>query len=250
MKLTPATQYENTFCKFLLYGDSGAGKTFAAASAGSKDMKIAILETEPNGLLSIRASNPNALVVEAKDVKTIGEFITAALNGSLKRDYGVEIVVFDSLTEIQRIMKDSIVGKGRMSLQHWGLLTDKMRSMMRSIREIPMHVVCTALSAVSNTEDGDRFVAPAFEGKKLANEVAQYFNAVGYVFKKQDQQTKNIVHSVMLSGPHTYMCKAVAPLQPIEGTNINDWILRCLANKSQPNSTRAASDPRSQKRRR
>ena len=248
MKLTPATNYENTFCKFLLYGDSGAGKTHAAASAGSKKMKVAILETEPNGLLSIRTSNPDALVVEAKDVKTIGEFISSALNGSMQKEYGVEVVVFDSLTEIQRILKDSIVGKGRMSLQHWGILTDKMRSMMRSIREIPMHVVCTALSSVNSTDDGESFVVPAFEGKKLANEIAQYFNAVGYVYKRQDPNNKSIVHSVMLTGPHTYMCKGVAPLQAIEDTNINGWIKRCLQHRGHVEKPKIADDPKRRRR--
>ena len=256
MELFPVKQYGSAFTKFMLYGDSGSGKTFASARSGSEKMKVAILVTEPNGLMSVRAANPDAMVVEASDIETIQKFIMAAADGTFKKKYDIEVVAFDSLTEMQMMIKESIAGKSTaMTQQQWGLLLDKTRRMLRSIRDIPMHVVCTALAKTDYTETGERYVVPALEGS-IRREAAQYFNAVGYCYKTQEEQesktgqtTKMVVHRVMLSGPSHYLCKGVHPLKATEEPNLNDWILRCMSNFGSAQQMGVAADPKRRKRR-
>ena len=219
---------EHSPMKILLYGQSGAGKSWAASSCP----KPAVLLTERNGLQSIRHSNPEAKVAYCSNANDVRDFIVAAMKGELS-EAGCESIVVDSLTEIQRLFADEILGsKGEenatMSLQDWGILTDKMRRFMRVMRDIDMNVVCTALVEHQPDEaSGSVRVFPAFQGKKLAGEVAQYFNVVGYVFKKEGKDSdgnRAIEHRIMLDGPSRYLCKPCYPLGGIREPDLAVWV--------------------------
>ena len=250
MKILKPSSAELQHLKVLLYGDSGAGKTFAAASAGSKNFPVAILETEANGMLSIQASNPNALVIRASSIADVEEFIVDVKNpkGELRGKHGVKVVAIDSLTEIQRLVKEDIVGNGQASLQQWLFITERMRRLIRAIRDLDIHVVCTCLAVTKYDSDQIRQVVPCFEGQKLHIECPQYFSAVGYVYKDiLEEEGKNFVlHRVMFSGPSTYMCKVAAPLAAVETANVRDWIERCTTYTPTGDGhgkTEVASDP-------
>ena len=137
--------------KILLWGNSGAGKSWAAASSGGGD--VFILATERNALQSIKHSNPDARVLYAGDVAGVRDVLKAAMTGELA-EAGARVLVIDSLTEVQRLIKDEIIaskGGADLTIQDWGTLTEKMRRLLRTIRDLPFHVVCTALAPVSYT---------------------------------------------------------------------------------------------------
>lgn len=212
--------------KGLLFGQSGSGKSWLAASA----RKPFVLLTEENGRQSIRKSNPDAVIVRVDSFAGVRDFIAMAARDKL-REHGCQTVVLDSLTEIQRLMKDEIMtgrppGEG-MTLQDWGELTERMRRMMRTIRNLPYDTVCVALDAFSEEENGPRYVYPSFEGKKLHNEVVQYFNFAAYVFKRERTSgangEKTIEHAAMLEGPSRYLVKPCAPLTGIQRGPMSDW---------------------------
>ena len=212
---------------------------------------MAILETEANGMLSIQASNPHAFVVHATSIADVEDFIRdiKSPDGELRGKHGVQAVVIDSLTEIQRLVKEDIVGNSQASLQHWLLITERMRRLIRAIRDLDLHVVCTCLAATKYDSDQVKHVVPCFEGQKLHIEAPQYFSAVGYVYREQvEGDTKNyIVHRVMFNGPSTYMCKVVMPLKAVENTNVRGWIERCTSydptKAEKTEKTEVASDP-------
>ena len=181
MKILRPSSAEIKHLKVLLFGDSGSGKTYTAASAGSEDFPVAILETEANGMLSIQASNPHAFVVHATSIADVEDFIRdiKSPDGELRGKHGVQAVVIDSLTEIQRLVKEDIVGNSQASLQHWLLITERMRRLIRAIRDLDLHVVCTCLAATKYDSDQVKHVVPCFEGQKLHLEAPQYFRAVG-----------------------------------------------------------------------
>jgi hypothetical protein len=211
--------------KVMLFGDPGAGKTWAAVTAP----KPLVLLTEQNGVTSIRESNPDARIAYVSDIGGVREILSMAYKGELK-DMGVRTIVIDSLTEVQRLFKDEIIEQksadNEFTLRDWSILTEKMRKFMRTIRDLPYHVVCTAL-AKSELEEttGVRYVVPAFEGKKTAAEVAQYFNAVGYMAKKEvdEDGTKKIIYRAVLEGPSRFMTKPCFPLTGVQEPDMGKW---------------------------
>ena len=219
---------ENMHHKILLYGNSGAGKSWASAGSGGSD--VFILATERNALQSIKHSNPKARVLYTGEIGGVREFIGAAISGELHKQ-GARVLVIDSLTECQRLLKDEILaGKAgnEFGIQDWGTLTEKMRRMLRTIRDLPYHVICTALSQSEIEEStGMRHVAPAFEGKKLPNEVAQYFNVVGYCYKQENVngEGKRVVeHKIMVDGSSRFVVKPCHPLNGIMRPDLQMWI--------------------------
>ena len=203
----------NTAIKCLVYGDSGAGKSFLAASAP----KPLILLTEANGQASIMHSNPSADIIHITSDAMLGAVLKDICenpNNWSKYD----TIVIDSLTEMQRLIKDRITnqGKKQMRLQDWGILADNMRALIRRIRQLEKNVVCLCLlEAQLEEETGVRHLKPAFEGKKTSGEIAQFFNFVGFLYTSLEQVKENetkTVRSLMVEGPSRVMCKPTYPL--------------------------------------
>jgi hypothetical protein len=207
-----------------LYGDSGAGKTWLAASAP----RPVVLLTEQNGEQSLRLSNPEASYVVAKTFEDVRDFLRLAQDGSL-REQGFESLVIDGLTEVQQLIRDEISarkGGDEFTIADWGELTDKMRKLMRLLRTLASryHVVCTMLSEEEFAGEV-KHVRPAFQGKKLANEVMQFFSAVGYVFKRPAKgEDSGVEHVAMFDGPSRIKAKNCHPLRGSRPGPISDWI--------------------------
>lgn len=220
--------------KALIYGDSGVGKTWTASTAP----RPVYLLTEPNGLPTIRASNPDAVVVQADEghggMETVRAFLRAAKDGTLARETGAETVVLDSLNELQRMVRDEIVAtkrgshqEGVFTLQDWGTLTDKMRAMVRAFRDLPFHLVGITHADAQTEEGGPRHILPMFMGRSLPNEIAGYFSVVGYQYRKQSKgEDGEVVTSrhVLLQGPPTVVSKGLPGLDPVEVPNVTQWI--------------------------
>ena len=216
----------------LLFGDSGAGKTWRIA----KSPNPIIVLCEPNGEQSVVQSNPDAQYAVVETADDLRLFIGLALDGTLKED-GCETLVFDSLTEIQRLFKDEIQatnGTVEMSIADWGTLTEKMRRFMRTLRSLSQdyHVICTALAEASTASE-IRYVTPSFQGRKLANEVMQFFNLVGFAYKRPAKDS--VEHVVMFDGPARIKCKNCHPVRGVRTDDPVDWIkeLRAGPEKSE-----------------
>lgn len=215
-----AAECERLQAKILIYGDSGSGKTYGC----SQTHNVIILLCEKNGMVSVKNSNPNALVVGCTSINEVRAFMHEAMTGGLDR-HKVSTIVIDGLTEIQRMIKDEIVGSGKqMKLQDWGLLADKMRKLLRTIRNLPYNVICTALAEYTYDEDQVRYTGPQFEGKKTAAEVMQYFTAVGVSHKTVNKEKNTVDYRVMFSGRANVMCKSAGSLNPVEGGGANNWL--------------------------
>jgi len=210
--------------KILLHGNSGAGKTWASTTAPNPYFLL----TEANGLPTIRQANPDAIVVHATNMNVVREFFTEAMSGGLP---DCKTIVVDSLTEIQRMMRDEImVGRENyadFSMKDWGELTERMRRFVRLLRDLPYHVVATALASVTEDDEGTRHIIPQFQGRAIPNEIAGYFSVVGYVFKREVENEggeKEILHRIMVEGPSRILCKPCAPLTGIVEGDMSDWI--------------------------
>ena len=224
-------QRAQTYIKCLIYGDSGAGKSFLAATSP----KPLILLTEPNGQASIMHSNPNADLIHINSVQTLWE-VLRDIRDNPKNWTKYDSLVIDSLSEVQRLFKDELTGHGRntMKLQDWGKLADNMRKFMRALRQIPKNIVCLALLETTYEEStGQRHLRPAFEGKKTSGEIAQFFNFVGFLYAAQNPQDKDQVNRhLILEGHKEVLCK---PTYPLTGTITNPNISKMFAKITSTN---------------
>lgn len=225
---------EELFYKILLYGESGAGKTWLAATSGPGTI---VVLTERNGEQSVRLANPDARYVVVGTIGEVREILRAAQADLLSSEEDpVTTIVFDGLTEIQRLFKDEMLAikksngeaEPTMSVADWGDLTEAMRRFLRFIRDLPVNVVCTAL-AESEMEGETRHVFPAFQGKKLYSEVMQFFNAVGYVYRKGPEE-----HVAMFDGPSRFSCKPSFPLRGTRPGPVVDWLAELSAAATKP----------------
>lgn len=225
--------------KLLVYGHSGAGKTWLAASAPNP----IVLLTEQNGVQSARLSNPEARYAYTSSIEDVRDLLRAAQARALGTEQDpVDTIVIDGLTEIQRLFKDEMMqqrGDGEFSIAMWGELTEKMRRLLRMLRDVPYHVVCTAL-AEAEMEGETRHVFPAFQGRKLYDEVMQYFNAVAYCYKQP--KGDGIEHVAMFDGPSRIAAKNCFPLKGTRVGPVSTWIAELRA-ASAPAQTPASPEP-------
>ena len=218
IKASEAVSKNAAHAKILIWGSSGVGKTWMV----SDSPKPLIVLTEPNGALSIANSNPNADIViinKAEDLRNL----VVSLRKNKTHNY--ETIVFDSLTECQRLIKDEILGaREDLSLRDWGKLASKTLSFIRTIRDLPYHIICTALSSnLTDQEGGIVRTGPSFDGKKTGNEIMQYFSAVGALYQKETQEGAK--RFLMFTGPQRYMIKPCADLTgTLEDPNMKDMI--------------------------
>ena len=227
IKLKRASSYlsDGAPIKILVYASAGTGKTWLA----SQSPKPVVVLTEKNGLTSVAHSNPEALIVEVTDADQLFDVVLDAKDGAIEAQdeqgkthkVKFDTLVIDSLTEAQRLIKDRILKQANredMMLKDWNTLTNHMQRFVRAIRDLPVNVVCTALMEESYEEStGTRYIKPQFEGKKTTQQISQYFNMVGYLFKKDGgKAASNELQPryLMLDGPNQVMCK---PAHPVVG---------------------------------
>tara|TARA_R110000824_G_scaffold7157_2_gene32458 strand:+ start:8942 stop:9691 length:750 start_codon:yes stop_codon:yes gene_type:complete len=206
-----------TSIKGLIYGDSGVGKSFLAATAPAP----LVLLTEMNGQASVSHSNPKADIIHI----TSANMLAAVLRDIDENpdDYKkYQTIVIDSLTETQRMIKDRILARKKegaaFAIQDWGKLASDMRAMVRRIRNLKKDVICICLLEFEIEEStGIRHLRPAFDGRKTGAEIAQYFNFVGFLYAQQQTNEKTgttVTRSLMIEGPSRVMCK---PCHPVSG---------------------------------
>ena len=207
--------------KGLIFANAGTGKTWLAAASPNP----VIVLTEKNGITSVAHSNPDAIVIECMTADELFDVIIDAKDGKLDAEdeegnvhsIPFETLVIDSLTEAQRLIKDRILKRANreeMILKDWNTLANHMQRLVRAIRDLPVHVICTALQEeLYEDSTGVRHIKPAFDGKKTTQQISQYFNFVGWLYKKDSSSENGITpRFLMLDGPNHIMCKAAHPV--------------------------------------
>ena len=170
---------------------------------------------------SINASNPDAVILPCLSANDLRGVIQCIRDGDPQFKQ-FKTLVIDSLTEAQRLIKDDILKSSRrtqMQMQDWGRLADSTRGLIRSLRDLHLNVVCTALMEHETEENsGKRFVNPIFEGRKTNKEIAQWFTIIGCLYRKNTKQESGTTvaqRHLMLDGAETILCKTTPPLDGV-----------------------------------
>lgn len=171
--------------KILVYGYPGVGKTvFASTANDDPRTKPALFIDFEGGTLSIADKDIDVVrVTEFKQFNEIYEF--------LRTQNHYKTVILDSITEIQKLNMLGLMAEAvklnpnkdpdRPLIDDWGKSTEQMRKLIRHFRDLPMHVIITALAQeVKDERDGSITVKPSLPGK-LADEICGMLDIVGYL---------------------------------------------------------------------
>ena len=207
--------------KILFYGPSGSGKTTLAAKFNRPLVGV----TELQGIPAIMRSNPNARVFPITNAVELNNFRSLIRDPHLAEH--VDAVVLDSLTDVQRIIKVAYTAtqnaakskagkdtKDTPDVDTWGLIIDRTAKIAREVRDLPVHVAVICLESETVVEGIGRVHRPAVNGKTLPNDLAQYFNVVGFTYKRAVEN--GIRHEVLLNGPESFLTKGMPEIRDIE----------------------------------
>lgn len=166
-KFTP----KDHFVKAVIYGASGAGKTFFSSTAPNP-----IYASAEGWLLSIAHMSPD--FVEIKTLKDLQDLYSYLKKGG----HWYETVIIDSITEISDGIKAEIekTNNRQLELKDWWELGRKMESILRTFRDLPMHVLFITQENVEKDEDRVIKIVPSLNGK-LQTKIAYFMDIVGYI---------------------------------------------------------------------
>lgn len=191
------------YLNFLVYGESGVGKTvLAGSSCLVPALAPVIFLNIEGGTLSLRKRYPEVKTVRCKAYSDIVKVYEALKSGK----HPFKTVVVDSLTESQKFSmagimrvtteKDSDRDPDLPGIGEWGKNIEQMRKLVRAFRDLPMNTIFTALAMTEKDKKGNTTIKPQMSGK-LSSEVAGFLDVVLYMYKKdvKDEGTHRVLTS-------------------------------------------------------
>lgn len=156
--------------KVLAYGQAGAGKTTALATAPAP-----IILSAEAGLLSL--SHVDVPYIEVSSMAAIGEAYEWLTESAEAKEY--QTVCLDSLSEIAEVVLSEERARTKDPRQAYGAMADQMAQLIRMFRDLPgRHVVMTAKLDKSQDEQGRMLWSPSMPGTKTGQSLPYYFDEV------------------------------------------------------------------------
>ncbi len=252
---------DEQYWKICITGPGGTGKTTLGVSAP----KPLIVLSERQGLPSIKAAAkrlgvpvpPVVYVDVAEDYRTVLQALRAPKDkpfvlidkstGEVVMELAVEdwpqTVIVDSLTDacdvVKRELDDQAPNKkGRdglpvMARGKWGVWTDRCMGLIKSFRDLPMHVVFLCLISDRTKEDADgniteRIVQPKLATHGMGPQLCAAVNIMGYTRRKVEGNVP--IYGVLTIAPEYMLSKPCEPLQQWEVPDLSSWIERLNGN--------------------
>lgn len=171
--------------KILVYGQSGIGKT---TICGTLPESEALIISAESGLLCLADKSIDVIEVKSYDA------VRAAYSYLQKcEDQGkYKYIGIDSLTEISDLVVKSLKAKDEYknpsnTLKMWGEFNEIMIGLIKAFRDLPRHIVFTALS--DDVNDGGIITKkPLISGSKAQGLMPSYFDEVFYLTLNQENE--------------------------------------------------------------
>lgn len=184
--------------KLLVYGDPGVGKTTLAASANQHPkMEGTLFLNVEGGMLSVRGTGVKS-TDQVSSVAEAEELMMMLARGAKELE-GIQTVVIDSGTELQTLDLAQIAAHEArkktdrsidvLHMQDYGLSTRRMSRIFRSFRDLPQHVIVTALVKRIVPEGASKpaLVQPSFTAK-LSTSVCGYMDMVWFMQRQGEDR--------------------------------------------------------------
>lgn len=164
--------------RFLVYGDSGAGKTtFAATWPNPLFLDI------DDGLASVKHPVDRVFINDWDKLLDVFWFLADS-------EHPYDTIILDSLNEAQRLAMDKTLEEfpeirrsyGSLpSMSDYGKALDDFDRMVRSFKALPLNVVLIAQTTSKQFEQD--VIKPQLTGKQTANNITRMMDIVGYLYK-------------------------------------------------------------------
>lgn len=177
MELKSTKNYSQDKIKFLVYGDSGVGKTRMIATLP----KPLIISTE-NKTLSIKDYDIPLYVPT-----NLAEFEEAC---GLALASDGETIVFDSLSDITDMILEDEKSKSKDARQAYLKAQEYVLKLIRYFRNIDKHVYFIAKAHRDKDESNKVLYMPSLAGQKLSGLLPYYFDEVFYAFATLDEKNE------------------------------------------------------------
>lgn len=125
-------------------------------------------------------------------------------------------VVLDSITEIQRKLKDKIAGIGEMNFDRWDELLRRMDAVLRGFRDLTQHPINPLLMAVftAETRMTDGQYRPNLQGQ-IKDAVPYWFDIAGYLQAQQYRHADGSPAVDERGEPYEYRQLFTRPTNPL-----------------------------------
>lgn len=207
--LTP----EETYVKALIYAEPGTGKTHLACTAPNPILLLtetAVSKTTIKNVERITGRRiPYWEINSLDDLEEAYEYLV----GEGYKHY--QTVILDGITDTyhrilaaaiefaaSNVNRKTVHDPDLPEQSDWQRVGNKLRTLVRLFRDLPMDVVVTAL--VMDVRSEMRTV-PYIQPSKLALEIAAYFNLVGYLYA--DKVGENIVRKLQVEPDLRFVAK-------------------------------------------
>lgn len=177
------------YLKVMVMGPPKSGKTTFVSTA--PNVVVAACEA---GLMSI--AHKNIGYVDIDEYAKIDTLYTLLKDESLRKKVAaqlglpqVETVAIDTLDAFQETVKKEILREARrteMQQADWGKLKERMASILKAFCTLPMNVIFTVHSDVTQDEESRQIYAPMLQGS-IKNDVAGYVDFS--LMSKREKQT-------------------------------------------------------------
>lgn len=181
--------------KFLIFGESGVGKTTLAKTVGEPTLII----SAESGLLSLEGSDIDVidlltddegrLLPKEKRIARLGEVYKFLNLPETQKKY--KWVFLDSMTEIFQNLVEQLQSEytdSKDTIKMWGEYAKRARSLVKSFRDLPHYnVVFTALSAEDKDENNRRFTKINVNGS-ISTQLPSFFDEVFYYYIHEDRR--------------------------------------------------------------
>jgi hypothetical protein len=181
------TAMETTRHKALVYAFHGWGKTTQAAHMQRTYGKTFIISGE-SGLKSVSDEQIDFLPFTSWDGEQNPEKGVYSFRGIVKlmgtkefQEAGYQVIFIDSLTELADRCIDhwSKVHEGNKNgFQIWGDYGSSMLGALKWVRDLPYHVVMTALAKEAKDDNGEQDYWPHIQGNAVQKQVGGIFDHV------------------------------------------------------------------------
>lgn len=204
------------YVKMLIYGDPGVGKTWAACTAPKPLLILsewAVARLTLERLRSERGIDPDTIFVNSW-----ADFLSAYTYASAHvKNY--ETIVVDGITDLndrvmEEILKESVAAAAganrrtphdpdQLEQGDWNKVLNRTLYAVRLFRDLPCHVVMTALAQEVKNE---MFTAPLVQPRGAQKRMPSHFNAVGYLVAEQ-KPGKPSTRKLYTDITHTFQAK-------------------------------------------
>jgi hypothetical protein len=136
-------------------------------------------------------------IVYVRDIRTVDIAYQWLVSGQ----HTFRSVIVDSISEIQKRAKDSIVGLGDMRQNDWGTLLTQQEALIRNLRDLTLHPIrpVQAFVLIAFTREMNGRSSPYVQGA-LAVTMPYFLDVIGYLYP-QPMEDGSVLRRMLVS-PH------------------------------------------------